>query len=376
MASPDFEIAVVGLGAAGSSALGCLARAGVRAMGIDRYAPPHAQGSSHGEARLLRVAYAEGANYVPMARRSIALWRALEARTDAKLFYQTGVTYGGPPDSAFLSNARQSADRWHGSLLDLPSGNGPSIPPGWRRFQDSEAGFLECEKSIAAFLRDAAAHGARIDLNRQCHAFEFTPDSVILRTGGDDISAARVIMASGAWATQLVPSLAAITHIERRVVHWFADPAHHYALDAGFLPFMVEAENGDQFYGFPTNADGEVRVAEHRFGEPVASPEVIDRDISAADIARAEPLARRFLPALGERTRSQVCMYPMSRDEHFILDRHPGEPRLTIGAGLSGHGFKFAPVIGEALANLAMDRPQQIDIDDFALSRFPEFQTA
>jgi monomeric sarcosine oxidase len=366
------EIAVVGLGAAGSAALNGLARAGVKAVGIDQFAPPHSYGSSHGDLRLLRVAYAEGAGYVPMARRAIALWQGLEKRSRARLFHQTGARYGGPPGSPFLEQARRSVGQSQGALAPgaAPLCRDFVLPAGWQTFDDAEAGYLECEKSIETLLRDAEAHGAVVEPNRGCTGIQATASGVTIRTEDGDIQAGKAIIACGAWIAKMVPALAAVSHIERRVMHWFADPQQRYSQQAGFAPFLIETETGEQFYGFPTNAKNEMRLADHRSGDIVPTPAALDRRVSDRDRGLIQPLADRFLPGLGALLRSQVCMYPMSRDGHFIIDRLPGAPRLVIGAGLSGHGFKFAPVIGEALANLAMDAGQKIDLAPFAFSRF------
>jgi monomeric sarcosine oxidase len=365
-----YDVAVIGLGAAGSATLSALARSGATAIGIDRHDPPHAKGSSHGETRLLRTAYSEGAFYVPLVRRAIVLWRALEKRTGTRLFEQTGVVYAGPRDDAFLAAAQAAAKRWR---LNLPVERGLDawfqLPPDWLTLRDAQGGLVYPERAIAAFLKDARAHGAAVRKNCRCTGLDRSGETVRIKTTRGTIDAARVVVATGAWIDELVPELAARTHVERRVLHWFA--ARRCTAKNGFRPFAISPRDGRLFYGFPANARGEVKVAEHDTVEIVASPSRLKRRIAARDIAAIRPLIAQFMPQLGRRVRSQVCMYPMSKDEHFILDRHPDDARIVIGAGLSGHGFKFAPAIGEALANLALERRQTVDIGAFALSRRP-----
>jgi len=362
----QYDIAVIGLGAAGSATLSALARSGVRVIGIDRHDPPHDRGSSHGETRLLRTAYSEGAFYVPLVKRSIRLWRELEERTGARLFEQTGVVYAGPRDDAFLMGAQDAAKRWR---LKLPAARGLEawfrLPPDWLTLTDAGGGFLYPERAIGAFLKDARVHGATVRRNCRCTAIERSGDSALIKTSRGTFAAGRVVVTTGAWIGELVPELAACTRVERRVLHWFE--ARRYTMKRGFRPFAVSPGDGRLFYGFPANARGEVKVAEHETFELVASPDRLRRTISKKDIAAIRPLVERFLPELGRRTRSAVCMYPMSADGHFILDRL--DPGMVIGAGLSGHGFKFAPAIGEALANLALGRRQKVDISAFALAR-------
>ena len=176
------------------------------------------------------------------------------------------------------------------------------------------------------------------------------------------------MVTTGAWADELLPELNQRVHTERRVLHWYEDRDGRYDAAAGFKPFLVATQDR-MFYGFPAIADRAVKVAEHFSGARIAAPDAVDRTISAHDTAPVDAFVAEYLPGLGARVRSTVCLYPMSWDEHFILDHLPGDPRVVIGAGLSGHGFKFAPVIGEALANLALERVAQIDIGYFALAR-------
>ena len=366
------DVVVIGLGAAGSAALGFLARAGVKAVGIDRFAPPHERGSSHGETRMLRMAYSEGAAYVPMVKRAIVLWRELERRTGASLFRQTGVLYGGPRPSEFLDAAKESARQADVELVERGDTR-LAIPDGWQCLLDVAGGYLDAEASISTFLQDAQAHGATIIPNCECQSIDAAQGEAIVSTDAGTITAKRAVVSAGAWARELLPQLAAVTHVERRVLHWFKDTHNRYRVDEGFRPFLIATEDDAGFYGFPANANGEVKVAEHFVVEKINSPAELDRAASAKDIALIEPLVRRFMPELGGYVRSSVCMYPMSRDEHFILDR-AAYPEVVFAAGLSGHGFKFAPVIGEALASLALDRPQEIDVGFFSAKRFEAFR--
>ncbi|MEI9886518.1 MAG: N-methyl-L-tryptophan oxidase [Rhizomicrobium sp.] len=365
-----YDVAVVGLGAAGAAALSALAQAGVRAIGIDQFKPPHALGSSHGETRLLRTAYSEGAFYVPLVRRAILLWRALEQRTGTRLFEQTGVIYAGPRDDPFLTGAQDAARRWR---LSLPRGVEMEawfdLPGDWLRLTDSAGGYLRPERAIAAFLRDAKAQGAKVLNEARCDAIDRAGKTIRLFTTKGGIETNRLIVTTGAWASELVPELAPWTAVERRVLHWFADPQRRFMRRKGLLPFAISTGRNQLFYGFPANAKGEVKVGEHDTVERIASPAALSRRIGQADIAAILPLVRQYMPGLGRRVRSEVCMYPMSKDEHFILDRHPDDARIAIGAGLSGHGFKFAPAIGEALANLALRRKQAVSIAPFRLRR-------
>lgn len=370
------QVAVVGLGAAGAPTLWQLARLGVDAVGIDRFVPPHDQGSSHGQTRLLRVAYAEGARYVPFVRRAIDLWREIEAEAGRALFHQTGVFYAGDAASAFLSSSIASA-RTHGVQLEILSGRkdvkcGLSVPSDWMAFVEVEGGFLEAEAAIASFLGAAVKRGARVVSGRRVAEIVVRNGGVEIRTDGETIYADQVVVAGGAWTSDLVPALKPHLAIERRVLHWFDDPAGAYSLRAGFKPFIIEAGDGIEFYGFPSIDGRGVKAAEHDMrvgsGSAVRSADTLDRRVDAEEAARTAGLVRRFLPGLEGPRSSAVCMYPMSADGDFIVDRL--NERVVVGAGLSGHGFKFAPALGEALAALALERPVPIDLSFLSLERF------
>ncbi len=359
-----FDVAVVGLGCAGSAALNALARAGVSAIGLDRFTPPHAFGSSHGETRLLRVAYAEGPFYVPLVKRAIVLWKALERRTGKRLFEQTGVVYAGPQGTTFVENTLDCAGQVR--LLPAPGiERWFDIPDGWHRFREAGGGYVYPERAISAMLAEARRHGATVRKNCDVTAIDRAGETILLRTGRGDVAAKRLVVTTGAWIAELMPELAPSTYVERRVLHWFADPGRLHTAKRGFRPFAVGAEDDRMIYGFPANRHGEVKVAEHVSVEVIVSPADLDRRVRKTDIDAVLPLVRRLLPHLGRRLRSTVCMYPMATDERFILAKHPDDARVVIGAGLSGHGFKFAPAIGEVLANLARDRAQKVDIAPF-----------
>ncbi|HEY0106285.1 MAG TPA: N-methyl-L-tryptophan oxidase [Rhizomicrobium sp.] len=361
-----YDVAVIGLGAAGSAALNALARAGARVIGLDRYDPPHDLGSSHGETRMLRTAYAEGPFYVPLVKRAITLWKAAERRGGKKLFEQAGVVYAGPADNPFIKGTKVAADAKQVRLVRASGLDAWfNLPEGWNALKETQGGFVYPERAIATFLAEARAHGATVWKTCPCAAMDGSGTTIVLRTPRGEVAARCVVVTTGAWIADLVPALKPVTFAERRVLHWFADPQRRFTMRKGFRPFAIGTEDGQMIYGFPANAKGEVKVAEHMRVSVVASPDRLDRGISRADIRAIEAPVRRLLPGLGGRVRSTVCMYPMAKDERFILARHPGDPRVIVGAGLSGHGFKFAPAIGEVLANLALRRTQKVPVGEF-----------
>ncbi len=361
-----FDVAVVGLGAAGSAALQALARSGKRVVGIDQYDPPHALGSSHGETRLLRTAYFEGAFYIPLVKRAITLWKRLERETGAKLFEQTGVTYAGPAAGPFMAGTLASARK---KQVALRPARGMArwfeIGERWPAVTDVAGGYVYPERAIGAFLGSAFRNGATIHADCRCDAIDTSGKAIVLHTAHGPTAAKALVVTTGAWITELIPELAPLATVERRVLHWFADPKRKFTRKAGFLPFAISNAEGKFLYGFPANAKGEVKVAEHLSVEVIASPDRLNRKVNRADKAAIDMLVAQMMPNLGKRLRSAVCMYPMMPDERFLLARYPRDRRIVIGAGLSGHGFKFAPAIGEVLANLALRRKQAVPIGKF-----------
>ena len=361
------KVAVIGLGAAGAATLWALARAGVDAIGIERAQIAHDEGSSHGQTRLLRVAYAEGERYVPLVRRAITLWRELESETRETVFHHTGVFYGGPAQSPFIASSLASARAFDvGVALNAAPPRGLNVDKQWTRFLETEGGFLESDRALAALVGAASKRGARVLLSTDVKALSPTSTGVEIATTADDIRADLAVVTAGAWSGDLLPQLTPHLLTERKVLQWFADAERRFSLAAGFKPFIVDLDGTSALYGFPTIDARGVKIAEHSFADPIAG-DIRDRNVRPEDIARIRGLVAKAFGDLGAPIESKVCFYPMSRDGHFILDRRD---RIVIGAGLSGHGFKFAPALGEALASLALGREQAVDIGFLRLGRF------
>jgi len=370
----NVQVAVIGLGVAGAATLHALARAGVAAIGVDRFAPPHDQGASHGETRMLRVAYGEGAGYSPLAARAKALWRGIEAETGVRLYEETGLVYAGPRSSPFLAETWRAGELNDLGLRELaPAARvdlGFEVPDDWRCILEPGAGFLYAERAIETLLAQARAHGAEVVIDRRVLVVRSTDGGVEIETDAGIVSADRAVVCAGGWTAGLLPELAPALSVERRTIHWFADADGARTPEAGFRPFYIEDEDGLAVYGLPNWGGNGVKIGEHIEGVAQASPEDIDRTVHAEDEARLTAMASRYFAGLGPVAKSQTCLYPMSRDQDFILDRLPSDSRITVLAGLSGHGFKFAPALGEAAAAMALDREPPLDLAMFALRRF------
>lgn len=366
-----YDVAIAGLGAMGSAAASELARRGVRVLGFDRHTPPHALGSSHGESRIIREAYFEHPTYVPLVQRAFDLWRALERASGARLMLETGGLMIGRPDSALIEGALRSAEL-HGLQHTLLSAADvrarfPVLRPDddMVAVLEPRAGILFPEPCITAFLARARHHGAQLRFDEPVDSWEADGDHVSVFTASGQYRARQLIVTAGAWVSSLLPGLQLPFRIERQVLHWF-DPvraADAYAPER--CPIHLWQFDGRRFfYGFPDLGTG-VKAGFHHDGEDTTAAD-IRREVTASEVEAVRAVLRRFLPdADGLLRASVVCLYTNTPDEHFWIDRHPAHPQVLIASPCSGHGFKFAPVIGEILADLALHRPPRFDVELF-----------
>ena len=374
---PSFDVAIIGLGVIGSAALAALARRGRRVVGIDRFAPGHDRGSSHGTTRVIRLGYFEHPSYVPLVRAAYPLWRELEARSGQSLLTITGIVEIGAPASDLVAGTLRSS-RLHGlpyEILDarrlMKRFPAFRLPDDFVGVFQPDGGFVRAEPAVAALQALASRSGAELIWNEPVLAVEPHRDGVAVTTGHGDIRARCAIVAAGPWLKSLLPQLALPLRVTRQVLAWF-EPADHarpsFAAER-FPVFLLE--NGDGvFYGFPADADG-LKVAKHHHLDEAVDPDHYDRAVSAADEAVIRLALKAHLPdADGRLLAAQTCLYTMAPDGDFILDRLPECPQIIVAAPCSGHGFKFAPVIGEILADLATTGRTEHEISRFSLARF------
>ena len=380
IAAPDDSVTpdavVAGLGAMGSATLLELARRGVNVVGIDRYAPPHEFGSSHGKSRIIREAYFEDPRYVPLVQRAYERWTELEAESAVKLLHRTGGLMLGPPDGTLVRGARLSAQRHKLPHEVLSAADVRRRVPVFEPRGDMvgvwepRAGALVPELAIETMLKLAARRGAVVHTNEQVMSWKPTALGVEVTTNRATYTAGRLILCVGAWTSALASSLKLPLTIERNAVLWFSPVRAAEAFAPERFPiFICESSPDWMWYGFPDLGDG-VKVAVHHHGQR-CDPESVDRRVAPEEIERVRWALDKYLPAAnGALIDTTVCLYTNTPDGHFILDTHPESPAVILASPCSGHGFKFAPVIGEILADLAMDQPPRFDISGFALSRF------
>jgi sarcosine oxidase len=372
--SESVDVIVVGLGAMGSAASYHLARRGLRVVGVDAFAAGHTFGSSHGETRIIRMAYFEHPNYVPLLRRAYALWRQLANASGADLLRITGGIFIGPTAGDLVAGSLRSA-RAHGlshTLLDAAEIRRlyPVFAPrdDDAALYEDAAGVLFPERCIAAHLELAAQHGATLLHAQPVTAVEALPDEVRVRTATASYSAGRVVVTAGAWVSKLLPDIPVAA--ERIPLYWFSPRTQPEQFEVGRFPICIwgAGDLGD-FYLVPHVAIPGVKVGKHHSGE-VVDPATVSRTVSEADEAPLRAFLERCIPSLaGPVADSRVCLYENSPDLHFLVDFHPSLPNVIVAAGFSGHGFKFASVMGELLADLATTGHTTPDADFLRLTR-------
>jgi sarcosine oxidase len=373
--SAIFDVVVAGLGAMGSSTALRLAEAGRRVLGIDRFAPPHALGSSHGSSRIIREAYFEHPLYVPFAQRAIDSWREIERRAGEPLMRATGGLMLGPPDGEVVGGALRSA-RLHGLPYEELSPRETArrfpalrVPEGDLAVWEPRAGVLDPERAVAAMLALGRAAGAELREGETLVEWRGEGGALRVETTRGSLSCGALVLAAGPWMPDLLVGVAPLA-VERTVQHWFRPRAHPDSFAPERFPiFIWEASPGKAWYGFPDLGDG-FKVALHHQGEP-AHPDSVRRTVGLAEVEAVRGLLERHIPdAAGEHLRAAVCLYTNTPDGHFLIDRHPRDPRVWIVSPCSGHGFKFASVIGEVVAAEVAARPSGFDLTPFRLARF------
>jgi len=363
---------VIGLGADGSAAAAHLATRGARVLGLEALGRGHTNGSSGGLTRVIRLAYYEHPDYVPLLKRAWTLWRELESATGEELLRQTGGVYVGPRDGELVGGSLRSA-REHAlghELLD-PAALRARLPlfrfdPDWWGLAEATAGYLLADKAIAAHLALAERHAAELRFEERVTAWTRDGDGVCVTTDRGTYRAAKLVIAAGAWNPKLLPVIAPLLQVKRVPLFWFEPVADRDAL-ARLPVYIVDAGLGHGCYGFPYLADQGLKIATHGAGTP-ADPDSVDREVHPADEAPIREFIRQRLPvADGPVRMTKICMYTVTPDEHFIVDV---DGAVAYASACSGHGFKFASVMGEVLADLALDGTTAHPIGFLSASRF------
>jgi sarcosine oxidase len=372
------DVIVAGLGGMGSAAAYELAGRAKRVLGLEKFSPAHDRGSSHGRSRIIRQAYFEGAEYVPLLLRAYELWERLGEETGQELMTLTGGLMIGREDGDLVSRSVHSAEA-HDLPYELLDARGirrrfPAYAPGPETvaLYEERAGFVRPEETVKAHLDRAAFLGADLRFEEPMLFWEASESGVRVETPDSSYEAERLVISPGAWAPQLLADMDLPLEVTRQVMYWF-EPTSSPEL---FLPerfpiFIWEPDDGNMFYGFPAQDDDRgVKAAFFRADGVPTTPETIDREGREEEIDFIRGYLARYVPNLAGRCLdARVCMYTNSPDEHFVISVHPDHPQVTIACGFSGHGYKFCSVVGEILADLATEGSTPHPIDLFSPAR-------
>ncbi|MBV8092235.1 MAG: N-methyl-L-tryptophan oxidase [Acetobacteraceae bacterium] len=370
-----YDVIVAGLGGMGSAAAFHLARRGARVLGLERFDIGHSLGSSHGLTRIIRLAYHEGAHYVPLLRRAYENWREAERLFGERLLFVTGSIDAGPEGSRVVQGALRSCvahDLPH-EVLDpgelarrFP---GYALPAGFQAVYQPDGGFVASERAIIAHITLAQAAGAELHARERVLGWEPVGEGVRVRTERASYAARRLIFAAGAWVGQFVPALAGQAVPERQVLGWF-QPAEPALFEPPRFPVFNLIGADGHWYGTPVWGMPGVKIGRYHHRHQTIDPDDRVRGCDAEDEAVLRTCLRRYFPkADGPVLRLAACIFTNLPDGHFVIDRLPGLPQVVVASPCSGHGYKFCSVVGEILTDLALQGGSRFDLEPFRLER-------
>jgi sarcosine oxidase len=378
-----YDVAIAGLGGIGSAIAAHCAARGASVIGLEQFGPAHELGSSHGKSRMIRKAYFEDAAYVPLVLRSYELWRALERDAGEKLLRITGVLSAGEEGSEIISGTKRAVAQHDLPLETLSRQQIKKRYPSLRLLENEVAlfepdgGVLDPEGAVRAHLKVARAAGADLRFETTMRSWEANGDGIELRLmDGTHLSARRLILSLGPWFKDTLEALGVTLRVQRNVQAWFSPGTNEY--NSGRFPAFLLDRAGlpAPLYGFPDFGDG-LKVAFHGVGQ-LTTAEEVNREVDMArDVTPIVEALNRWMPGAASTFReAKPCMYSLTPDGNFVIDRHLQHPNVILCGGFSGHGFKFAPVIGEIAADLALEAGSRHRIDFLSLKRFGDSQRA
>lgn len=369
-----YDVIVLGLGGMGSAAAAELARRGVRVLGLEQFGFAHSRGSSHGRTRIIRTAYYEHPAYVPLVRRAFDLWRELEGWYEQPLLTDCPCLCVGDPSGELVTGVQRAATE-HALPVEALSAKEVErrfpafrVPEPWVGVMEQSAGILAVEACVQAQIDDATDAGADLRADEPVLEWRAVGDGVEVTTAEGTYSAAKLVVTAGAWATRLLADIGVSLKVMRQVQWWFGGDE---AFGVGRFPvFMFDAPGG-AYYGLPAVGDLGLKCARHYGAPEVGSPDEVNWDVAPGEAADVRTFLAKHIPAAARPPiHGEVCMYTLTPDRHFVIDLHPQFPQVAVACGFSGHGFKFAPTVGEILADLALTGRTDHPIELFRAGRF------
>ena len=381
-----FDVIVIGVGSMGSSACYYLSKRGYKVVGLEQFNTPHEQGSHAGQSRIIRKAYFEHPDYVPLLNKAYKNWKDLEDETNTKIYYRTGLAYFGKPGNEMMKGVKYSASLYNIPVENLNASSATKrfpefrIPPGFEIVFEPEAGFIIPEKAILLYKQQAIQQGAEINTKEKVIEWKKEGNNIIVVTDKNMYQCKKLIITAGAWAGKMIPGFADKIKVTRQFVAWIKPKKENDFTLNNFPCWMIaDEEKPGAYYGFPVlpaaTAEGPagLKLAYHYPGV-ITDPDNVHRQTIPGDIENLTWFLNKYLPGTFESViAAKICLYANSPDENFIIDKLPGfEEQVTIACGFSGHGFKFASVVGEILADLAMEGTTTHPIDFLSAKRFTQ----
>jgi sarcosine oxidase len=359
----------------GSAALYHLARRGQKCLGLERFNIPHDRGSSHGITRIIRLAYYEHPSYVPLLRRAYELWRELETEAGVPLLHITGSIDAGPAGSSVFEGSRASCVE-HGLPYRIYSTReltarfpGYRLPAETLALFQPDGGFLAPELCVSYHVILAQARGAEVHARERVLGWESGSGGVSVTTDRARYEAERLIVSTGAWISDFVPALKGKASPERQVLAWL-QPREPGFFDPGVFPVFNLAVPEGRYYGFPVFGIPGFKFGRYHHRNEYTDPDDVDRECNSEDERILRDFAERYFPdGAGPTLSMHACLFTNTPDEHFVIDLLPGDPRVVVASPCSGHGFKFASVVGEILADLAETGESRHNISLFPMGR-------
>jgi len=380
MTERRFDIAILGLGAMGSAAAAECAARGADVVGFEQFDFAHDRSSSHGESRIVRLAYFEHPDYVPLLRRALAGWLRLNAASNRPLFHPCGGLWLGEPDHPMIAGSRRAA-RTHGLAYELLDADAVEdrfaplqVPRGHIGFHESLAGAARPERTVRHLIARASADRAILHERTAVHGWHHEVGGFAIETDRGHIRASRLIVTAGPWTARLLRNLGVPLVVTRQTTAWFdveREPDRFHP--ARFPCWALARDASSFFYGFPVLSNPpSLKVSIHAPMSPV-DPDCVDQTLQRHEVDELRHGLSTILPEMGAAglARTSVCLYTNTPDGHFVIDVLEDDPRVVVACGFSGHGFKFTPVVGEILADLALDGGTKLPIAFLSRRRFP-----
>ncbi len=375
-----YDVIVIGVGGMGSATVYHMAKSGCKVLGLEQFPLGHSRGSSHGSTRIIRMAYSEGPEYVPLLRAAYTNWRELEQAAGDAILEVTGGLDIGPAGSARVVDARRSCLEHDIPFTELDATEinrrfpGYRLPTGMRAIHQPDGGYVRSEVAIQAHVQVARSHGAEVLDRASVTSWEARQNGFLVHTEeGPSYHARKLVFAAGAWTGRLIPELRILCRPERQVMLW-TEPVRPARFTPDRFPIFILYAPSGHYYGFPDDQGEGFKLG--RYGhrqQDVDDPGNLDRECSPGDEAVLRKGIETYFPdANGQTRRMAACMFTNTPDKHFILDRHPTVADVYIAAGFSGHGYKFCSVVGQIMADFCLDRELDWDLGSFSLARFQD----